>query len=94
MMHLRGGLRVHLAFLSVSAVVLAGFVLILLYHWRRGTVLIGGALWLAAVLRALLSTDKAGLIAIRGRKMDVLSYAALGTLIVFVAVTITRSSSG
>lgn len=88
----RDKLREHLAFGAVLAVVAAGFVMILLYHWRRGTVLIGGALLLAAGLRAALSKEQAGLIAIRGRGVDVLSYAALGTLIVLVAVTITKNA--
>jgi hypothetical protein len=84
----RTGVATHLAFALVAAVVLAGFALIAGYRWRRGATLIGGALLLAAALRALLSDAHAGLLAIRGRPADVLAYTAFGLALVAVAVTI------
>jgi hypothetical protein len=84
----RGGIATHLAFALVAAVVLAGFGLIAVYRWRRGAVLIGGALLLAAGLRIVLSDAHAGLLAIRSRPVDVLAYAAFGLALVAVAVTI------
>jgi Protein of unknown function (DUF3017) len=78
----------HLPFGMVMAVVLLGLLRILLYHWRQGTVLIGIALIMAAALRALLRDDQAGLIAIRGRGLDVLTYAGFGVCVLFVAMTI------
>jgi hypothetical protein len=81
-------------FVLVMAVVLIGIVLILMYHWRRGAMLIGGALLLAAVFRALLSDEGAGLIAVRKRGVDVLLYAGLGICILFVAVTIVGGPFG
>jgi hypothetical protein len=59
------------------------------YHWRQGTALIGGALLVASVLRAVLPDEKAGLLGIRGRIVDVLSYAGLALMILFLTVTIT-----
>lgn len=59
------------------------------YHWRQGAVLIGGALMLAGALRAVLPDAKAGLLAIRGKPVDVLTYGALSVLILFIAFTIT-----
>ncbi len=59
------------------------------YHWRQGAVLIGGALLLAGLLRAALPEAKAGLLAIRGKPVDVLTYGALSVLIMFIAFTIT-----
>jgi hypothetical protein len=73
----------------VLVAVLFGMVRIVQYHWREGTVIIGGALLLAAGLRALLSTERAGLLAIRGRGLDVLTYAGFGLLVLTVALTIT-----
>jgi hypothetical protein len=78
----------HLPFGMVMAVVAFGLFRIILYHWRQGTVLIGLALFLAAGLRALLSDDQAGLIGIRSRPVDCLTYAAFGACMVFVAMTI------
>ena len=79
---------VHLPFGLVLAVVLLGLLRILLYHWRQGTVLIGAALIMAAALRALLRDEQAGLIAIRGRGVDVLTYAGFGVCMMAVALTI------
>ena len=79
---------VHLPFAMVVGVVAFGLVRIILYHWRQGTVLIGAALFLAAALRALLSHEQAGLIAIRGRGVDVLTYSAFGLCMIAVAMTI------
>jgi hypothetical protein len=59
------------------------------YHWRQGTALIGGALLVAGLLRAVLSSGRAGLLAIRGKPVDVLSYAAFAGLILFLSFTIT-----
>jgi hypothetical protein len=52
-------------------------------------VLIGGALLLAGLLRAVLPTDKAGLLAIRGKPVDVVTYGGLALLILYVALSIT-----
>ncbi|MFL6145873.1 MAG: DUF3017 domain-containing protein [Labedaea sp.] len=69
-------------------VVAIGLVRIALYHWREGTVLIGGALLLAAALRALLSDGRIGMVAIRGRGVDVLLYGCLGIAVLAVSLTI------
>lgn len=78
----------HLPFAMVLTVVALGLFRIILYHWRQGTVLIGVALFLAAGLRALLRDDQAGLIAIRGRAVDVLTYSGFGACMILVAMTI------
>ena len=75
-------------FLAVLLVVLVGFVRIMGYHWRQGSTLIGVALLLAAVLRAVLGPDRVGLIAIRSKALDVLAYATFGVLVIAVALTI------
>ncbi|MGH3979247.1 MAG: DUF3017 domain-containing protein [Pseudonocardiaceae bacterium] len=80
--------RQHLAFGLVVAVVLLGLVRIVQYHWREGTAIIGGALLLAGGLRAVLPPDRAGLLMIRGRGLDVLSYGGFGLLVLAVALTI------
>ena len=67
----------------------AGMVRVLMEHWRQGGVLLGAALIVAAVLRGALDPERAGLLAIRSRALDVLGYALLGGAMVFLAVTIT-----
>lgn len=79
---------VHLPFGLVMAVVAVGLVRITQYYWREGTVWIGLALLLAAGLRVLLRDEQAGLIAIRSRAVDVLSYGFFGVMIIAVAMTI------
>jgi hypothetical protein len=83
-----------LPFALVLAVAAAGLLRIVLYHWREGATLIGAALLLAAALRAVLATNQAGLIAIRGRGVDVLLYASFGTAMVLVSLTITGGPFG
>jgi hypothetical protein len=78
----------HLPFALVLGVVAFGLFRIILYHWRDGTVVIGLGLFLAAGLRALLRDDQAGMIMIRGRGVDVLTYSAFGACMIFVAMTI------
>jgi hypothetical protein len=83
-----------LPFLLVMAIVAIAALRIGMYHWRQGAALVGGALLVAALLRAVLPDDRAGLLAIRGRPVDVLSYAGLAVLILFVAFTITGGPFG
>jgi hypothetical protein len=61
-------------------------------NWREGSVLLGGALLVAAVLRAVLPPDRAGLVAIRSTAVDILAYSGLGLAVVLLAFTITRGS--
>lgn len=77
-----------LPFAAVLVVVAVAALRIFQYHWREGAALIGAALLVAAVLRAVLSTEKAGLLAIRGKVVDIVTYVGLAALILFVALTI------
>jgi hypothetical protein len=80
--------RKNLPLLLVLAVLTVGLIRIVMYHWREGTVLVGMALLLAALLRALLPSERVGLVAVRGRGADVLLYAGLAVAIMFVSLTI------
>jgi hypothetical protein len=77
-----------LPFVLVLAIVAVAALRIGQYHWRQGTALIGGALLVAGLLRAVLSDEQAGLLVIRGKAVDCLSYAGLATLILFLSFTI------
>ena len=78
----------------IAVLVLAAIAMqrVLTQHWREGAVLLGVALLAAAALRMVLSTDRIGLLAIRSRAIDVLSYGGFGGAMVLLASTITRGS--
>jgi hypothetical protein len=65
-----------------------GVLRIVQYHWREGSAWIGGALVLAAVLRAVLPPRTVGMVAVRGRAVDVLWCLGLAGCILFVAYTL------
>ncbi|SNR37699.1 Protein of unknown function [Haloechinothrix alba] len=79
----------HLPFGVVLVMVAAAMVRIAQYHWREGAALIALSLLAAALMRAVLSTERAGLLVIRGRAVDVAYYSAFGLMIMAVALTIT-----
>jgi uncharacterized membrane protein len=84
----RSRLSVHVPFGLVLLLVLIGLLLVALGHWRRGSVLLGIALLLAATLRAVAPQERMGLLAIRSRTVDILLYSGLGLVIIAVATTI------
>ncbi|WP_031468208.1 DUF3017 domain-containing protein [Sciscionella sediminilitoris] len=90
----RASLRTALPFATVLLVVLAGFVLIGLYHWRWGSTLIGGGLLIAALLRGILGREQMGLLALRSKPVDVLLYGGFGAIMIVVALTITGGPLG
>ncbi|WP_410591222.1 DUF3017 domain-containing protein [Amycolatopsis sp. lyj-23] len=77
-----------LPFAVVLLVVAVAALRIFQYHWREGAALIGAALLLAAALRAVLPPARAGLLAIRGRLVDVVTFTALAAAVLYVALTI------
>jgi len=88
----RAWLRTHGALLLVLLVAMSGMVQVLTEHWRQGSALLGGSLLVAAVLRGVLPPPRAGLLAIRGRIVDVVCYTAFGIAVLLLALTITRGS--
>lgn len=78
----------HIPFALVLLLVVVGMVRIGQYHWREGAALISLSLLAAGVMRAFLTAEQSGVIAIRGRTVDVLCYSAFGLLIMYVALTI------
>ena len=76
----------------VAVIALFGLGLVLSQHWRRGAVLLGAALLVAAALRLAVPAERVGLLAIRGKAVDVLCYSGFGVAMVLLAATITRGS--
>jgi hypothetical protein len=73
---------------SVLLVCTAGVLVVLSEHFRRGTVLFAGGLVLAAGLRALLPSESAGLLVVRGRLIDVITLTALGLGVLLAALVV------
>jgi Protein of unknown function (DUF3017) len=73
---------------AVLCVCVAGLVVVLDNHFRRGTVLFAGGLVLAAGLRLVLPTPEAGSLAVRSRLTDVLTLGALGLGVLLTALVV------
>lgn len=60
---------------------LAGLGVLFTGHWRRGSFVIGVAVALAALLRGVLPTRLAGLLAVRSRTLDTIMLTVAGLVI-------------
>ena len=75
-------------------IVLAGVAAGLFVAWQgspyagRGAALVGGSLLAAAAARLVLPPRFAGLLASRGRALDVAAFAVLGTAVLAVAASL------
>ncbi|MGV0635789.1 DUF3017 domain-containing protein [Mycolicibacillus trivialis] len=74
--------------LSVGLVFVAGLVLAGANYWRRGALLIGIGVAVAAALRLLLSDERAGLLVVRDKGRDFATTALVATAMVYIAFTI------
>ena len=80
--------------LVVGLTFLVAFVLAGANFWRRGALLIGIGVGVAAALRLALPEDRAGLLVVRSRGTDFLTTAAVGAAMVYVAWTIDPLGTG
>lgn len=67
----------------------AGVARIATANWREGAVLIAGSLLVAAALRVALPGDRAGVLGVRSRGVDVALYAAFALIVLVLGLTIT-----
>lgn len=74
--------------LLVGLIFTVAFVLAAANFWRRGALLIGIGVGVAAALRLVLSEDRAGLLVVRHRGTDFVTMAAVGAAMVYIASTI------
>ena len=74
----------------ILVIVAISFERVLTQHWRQGATLLGGAMLAAAVMRAVLADARVGLLAVRGRLVDVIIYTSFGLVLIALAVTVTR----
>lgn len=74
--------------LTVAAIGLVAAVLVAAGFWRRGALLIGIGVGVAAALRLLLPEDRVGVLAVRSRRLDVATMVTLSAAVVYIAWTI------
>lgn len=81
-------LRVQWPVISVVLIFVVAFALAAANFWRRGALLIGIGVGLAAVLRLALSEDRAGLLVVRSKGIDFATMASVAAAMVYIAWTI------
>ncbi|WP_199785767.1 DUF3017 domain-containing protein [Streptomyces sp. AA4] len=79
---------VHAPFAVILLLLAVAVVRAVQYHWREGAALVGVALFVAGALRAVLPEERAGLLAIRGKIVDIVTYGALCAAVLFISLTI------
>lgn len=85
---MRAILRAQWPILLVELIFSAAFALAAANFWRRGALLIGIGVGVAALLRLLLSDERAGLLVVRGKGLDFVTTAAVAAAMVYIAWTI------
>ncbi len=74
--------------LLVGLFFLAAFVLVVAGYWRRGALVIGIGVAVAAALRLGLTDDRAGLLVVRSKGVDFATTATVSAAVLFIAATI------
>jgi hypothetical protein len=72
----------------VGLIFIAAFGLVVTDYWRRGSLLLGIGVGVAAVLRLVLSESRAGLLVVRGRATDFTTTALVSAAVIYIAWTI------
>ncbi|OHT89357.1 hypothetical protein BKG68_02975 [Mycobacteroides saopaulense] len=80
--------------LVVSAVFLVALGLVIADRWRRGALVVGIAVGVAAALRLVLTDETAGLLAVRSKSFDVGALGAVAATMVYLALTIDPLGTG
>jgi hypothetical protein len=80
-------------FIVVAAGIVLGLVVVVaLDRFRRGTLLLAASVVLGAWLRALLPTERVGVLAVRGRLFDVVTLLVLGGALTVLALVVPSPS--
>jgi hypothetical protein len=87
-MSLRQQVRAQWPIVTVVLIFAAAFTLVAANFWRRGALLIGIGVGVAAVLRLTLSEDRAGLLVLRSKGIDFTTMALVAAGMVYIAWTI------
>lgn len=87
-------LRAQWPILSVGLIFATAFVLAGAKFWRRGSLLIGIGVGVAAVLRLMLPEERAGLLVVRSKGIDFMTTATVAAAMVYIASTIDPLGTG
>jgi hypothetical protein len=87
-MSVRGLVRAQWPILVVGVIFTLAFALAGANFWRRGALLIGIGVGVAAVLRLVLSDDRAGLLVVRSKGIDFATTVLVAASMVYIAATI------
>jgi hypothetical protein len=74
--------------LTVGLIFVSAFVLVVAGYWRRGALVIAIGVGVAAALRLALTEDRAGLLVVRSKVIDVATTATVSAILLYVAWTI------
>lgn len=91
---MRAALRSQWPILLVGMIFAGAFVLVGANFWRRGALLIGIGVGVATVLRLVLSDERAGLLMVRDKVIDLVTTALVGMAMVYIASTIDPLGTG
>ncbi|CKP70906.1 Conserved membrane protein of uncharacterised function [Mycobacterium tuberculosis] len=80
--------------LLVGSIFAVGFVLAGANFWRRGALLIGIGVGVAAVLRLVLSEERAGLLVVRSKGIDFVTTVTVAAAMGYIASTIDPLGTG
>ncbi len=81
-------IRAQWPIMLVVLIFAVAFVLAGANFWRRGSLLIGIGVGVAAMLRLVLSEERAGLLVVRSKAIDFMTTATVAAAMVYIASTI------
>ena len=87
-MSLRQLVRSQWPIVTVVLIFVVAFTLAAANFWRRGALLIGIGVGVAAVLRLALTEDRAGLLVVRSKGIDFTTMSLVAASMVYIAWTI------
>jgi xanthine/uracil permease len=87
-MSLRQLVRSQWPFVTVVLIFAVAFTLAAANFWRRGALLIGIGVGVAAALRLALTEDRAGLLVVRSKGIDFTTMSLVAASMVYIAWTI------
>jgi hypothetical protein len=74
--------------LTVGLFLLAAFGLVVAGYWRRGALVLAIGVGVAAAMRLALADDRAGLLVVRSRAIDIATTATVSAALIYIALTI------